>query len=249
MNRLLVPVAALLSRCPATPRRSASRPSSPRGRACADPHPRPPRWCPGRRSSSTCASSRSPAGLATAAAEGALARGLPALLGRRGRCARGPRSDDTPSRRSDRTTRTPTRSRTTSSIWRPRPRRVILELPLAPLCRVDCAGLCAVCGVDRNVTSCRCQPDQIRGGLHSTRSAGLTRPSGAYPASSTHEESMAVPSERPRRRRRGAAARLELAPRRAAPQHVPAVRNGQSSPMSSAPTAAGTRAAQAVEVD
>ena len=33
---------------------------------------------------------------------------------------------------------------------------VVLELPLAPLCRVDCAGLCATCGADRNVTSCDC---------------------------------------------------------------------------------------------
>ncbi len=35
---------------------------------------------------------------------------------------------------------------------------VVLELPLAPLCRDDCAGLCPVCGEDRNVTACTCQP-------------------------------------------------------------------------------------------
>lgn len=37
---------------------------------------------------------------------------------------------------------------------------VVLELPLAPLCRPDCAGLCATCGEDRNVASCRCQPER-----------------------------------------------------------------------------------------
>jgi uncharacterized protein len=36
---------------------------------------------------------------------------------------------------------------------------VVLELPLAPLCRVDCAGLCPTCGVDRNLSACGCQPD------------------------------------------------------------------------------------------
>ena len=33
---------------------------------------------------------------------------------------------------------------------------VLLELPLAPLCADDCQGLCPVCGVNRNVTSCTC---------------------------------------------------------------------------------------------
>ena len=31
---------------------------------------------------------------------------------------------------------------------------VMLELPLAPLCRPDCAGLCPVCGADRNQGDC-----------------------------------------------------------------------------------------------
>lgn len=34
---------------------------------------------------------------------------------------------------------------------------VLLDLPLAPLCKPDCAGLCPVCGGDRNVTMCDCQ--------------------------------------------------------------------------------------------
>jgi uncharacterized protein len=33
---------------------------------------------------------------------------------------------------------------------------VLLELPLAPLCRPDCAGLCPSCGVDRNDIACGC---------------------------------------------------------------------------------------------
>ena len=36
---------------------------------------------------------------------------------------------------------------------------VLLELPLAPLCREDCAGLCPVCGANRNEGDCGHQPD------------------------------------------------------------------------------------------
>ena len=32
----------------------------------------------------------------------------------------------------------------------------LLELPIAALCRPDCAGLCAVCGIDLNVETCNC---------------------------------------------------------------------------------------------
>ncbi len=32
-----------------------------------------------------------------------------------------------------------------------------LALPMKPLCREDCAGLCPVCGVNRNRESCSCQ--------------------------------------------------------------------------------------------
>ncbi len=32
----------------------------------------------------------------------------------------------------------------------------LLELPLAALCRPDCAGLCPTCGIDRNLESCKC---------------------------------------------------------------------------------------------
>lgn len=33
---------------------------------------------------------------------------------------------------------------------------ILLELPLAPLCREDCAGLCPFCGADRNEGDCGC---------------------------------------------------------------------------------------------
>lgn len=33
---------------------------------------------------------------------------------------------------------------------------VMIELPDGPLCRNDCAGICPVCGVDRNEATCGC---------------------------------------------------------------------------------------------
>ena len=32
-----------------------------------------------------------------------------------------------------------------------------LALPMKPLCRADCRGLCPVCGVNRNLTPCTCE--------------------------------------------------------------------------------------------
>jgi uncharacterized protein len=42
---------------------------------------------------------------------------------------------------------------------------VILELPLAPLCREDCRGLCPSCGADRNREPCGCSGHDPSGGL------------------------------------------------------------------------------------
>jgi uncharacterized protein len=36
--------------------------------------------------------------------------------------------------------------------------QMLLGLPLRRLCREDCRGLCASCGVNRNAGSCDCQP-------------------------------------------------------------------------------------------
>jgi uncharacterized protein len=33
---------------------------------------------------------------------------------------------------------------------------IVLELPMAPLCREDCKGLCPQCGADRNEAECGC---------------------------------------------------------------------------------------------
>jgi uncharacterized protein len=33
---------------------------------------------------------------------------------------------------------------------------IVLELPMAPLCRDDCRGLCPHCGTDRNESACSC---------------------------------------------------------------------------------------------
>jgi uncharacterized protein len=37
---------------------------------------------------------------------------------------------------------------------------ILLAMPIGPLCRQDCAGICAVCGGNRNVTPCDCEEKQ-----------------------------------------------------------------------------------------
>jgi uncharacterized protein len=36
-----------------------------------------------------------------------------------------------------------------------------LALPMKPLCRPDCQGLCPVCGKNRNVETCACQSEWV----------------------------------------------------------------------------------------
>lgn len=38
--------------------------------------------------------------------------------------------------------------------------QVLLALPITPLCREDCAGLCPVCGGNRNLVACACASRQ-----------------------------------------------------------------------------------------
>jgi uncharacterized protein len=38
---------------------------------------------------------------------------------------------------------------------------LLLDLPAAPLCREDCAGLCPECGIDRNDASCDCGTEEL----------------------------------------------------------------------------------------
>jgi len=41
--------------------------------------------------------------------------------------------------------------------------QIVLALPMQPLCREDCAGLCPVCGKNRNVDPCDCvQQEDVR---------------------------------------------------------------------------------------
>jgi uncharacterized protein len=42
--------------------------------------------------------------------------------------------------------------------------QVLLTVPIKPLCRPDCKGLCPVCGVNRNLQACSCQsgPSDVR---------------------------------------------------------------------------------------
>lgn len=37
---------------------------------------------------------------------------------------------------------------------------VQIDLPTVPLCRADCAGLCPVCGADRNLDPCACAEER-----------------------------------------------------------------------------------------
>jgi len=38
---------------------------------------------------------------------------------------------------------------------------IILALPITPLCQQDCAGLCPICGVNRNEEQCTCEDTDI----------------------------------------------------------------------------------------
>jgi uncharacterized protein len=38
---------------------------------------------------------------------------------------------------------------------------LVVHLPLAPLCKEDCKGLCPECGVNRNEQSCSCKSERI----------------------------------------------------------------------------------------
>jgi len=47
-----------------------------------------------------------------------------------------------------------------ADLERPLRDAVLLALPLVPLCRPDCAGLCAVCGADLNTAPCSGHEDE-----------------------------------------------------------------------------------------
>ncbi len=39
--------------------------------------------------------------------------------------------------------------------------QIVLEIPMKPICREDCKGLCDVCGADLNVSSCSCEHETV----------------------------------------------------------------------------------------
>jgi uncharacterized protein len=41
---------------------------------------------------------------------------------------------------------------------------LLLALPMGPLCREDCAGICSTCGANRNLTPCDCAGRSAGGG-------------------------------------------------------------------------------------
>jgi uncharacterized protein len=52
---------------------------------------------------------------------------------------------------------------------------LVLDAPSSPLCRPDCAGLCPVCGIDRNTDTCSCEApaaESVWGALDALRLQG-----------------------------------------------------------------------------
>ena len=45
----------------------------------------------------------------------------------------------------------------THMIWE----QIVLALPMKPVCKADCQGLCPDCGVNRNIKSCSCVCDTV----------------------------------------------------------------------------------------
>jgi uncharacterized protein len=38
---------------------------------------------------------------------------------------------------------------------------VFMAIPISPLCREDCQGLCPICGQDQNMATCSCQKESL----------------------------------------------------------------------------------------
>jgi uncharacterized protein len=45
----------------------------------------------------------------------------------------------------------------TIDLGRPMRDEILLSIPMSPVCRPDCAGICPTCGRNRNVTPCDCE--------------------------------------------------------------------------------------------
>jgi len=51
--------------------------------------------------------------------------------------------------------------------------QVFLEIPLQPLCREECKGLCPTCGKDRNLSDCDCSQEGFESGFSALRKLKL----------------------------------------------------------------------------
>ena len=52
---------------------------------------------------------------------------------------------------------------------------VVLALPMKPLCRDRCKGLCPRCGQNLNNASCGCKPEVVHPGLETFKNLKITR--------------------------------------------------------------------------
>jgi len=39
--------------------------------------------------------------------------------------------------------------------------QIQLNVPMKPLCRADCAGICPICGANRNAGPCDCATEEV----------------------------------------------------------------------------------------
>jgi len=72
---------------------------------------------------------------------------------------------------------------------------IVLAVPLHPLCRPDCAGLCPTCGHDRNLGACDCQPEPDARWAALAPVRAMIEKSGAGRASRTRGASRSRPIE------------------------------------------------------
>jgi uncharacterized protein len=66
-----------------------------------------------------------------------------------------------------------------------------LALPMKPLCRDDCQGICPQCGTNRNLATCDCNPqwvDPRMAGLKTLLSPTMQSPHGAGPKKRKHDD-------------------------------------------------------------
>jgi uncharacterized protein len=53
--------------------------------------------------------------------------------------------------------------------------QIVMEIPLKPLCSDDCKGLCHVCGIDLNASSCSCRKDPVNLTFNALKDFKVTR--------------------------------------------------------------------------